>query len=228
MRPHVTLLLAASFGLPFIASAQDPTLKLDPKPTVGSKCQLKFEITVKLPEHDAFLSGTAVETVSKVEATRTEATVDWSNFKLVVGDSEEPVPFEPIKLAFNKSGDVEGLSGGIAGSDPRTYLVMLFPMPDKELKKGESTTFTLPAQKDAAIPERKVTESFEGSEDIGGKPANKVKVKVGEVKGEGFTLDGTFWVLNDGTLVKEEASFTNLPIPQANATASGSVKAIAP
>ena len=212
----------------FCSAADDSVLKFDP-PAAGAKSQLRFEMTITLPANEGFLTAVSLMNISKVDSEKVDATNDWDKFKVTVDGNEMPVPFEPIKLSLGKDGDPTALSGGVEGSDARMYEFLWFPHPDKELKKGEATTFTLAAKKTLGLPERTVTETYEGQDTVNGKPANRVKVKIEEVKGDDFSLEGTFWVLNDGTIVKEDSTFNNLPIPQANnGIAKGTFKASVP
>lgn len=219
------VLLALPFALTFFARADDAKVKIEPKPTVGAKTKHSFELSFTVGEIDVVLSGLSLATITKVDGAKTEAQVEWSQFTVLLNGNEQPRTVPPYKTGYGADGNLTSISGGIVGSDvARTFLLTEFPTPDKELAKGDTTTFTLAGNKEAAIPSRKVSETYQGPEDQEGKSAYKFQVKVEEQNGEPFSLEATFWVLKDGTVVKEEGTFSNLPVPQAQGSGSGRIK----
>ena len=209
------------------AGAQDPKLNIAPKFEAGKTNALTFDIEVSGQGVAISATGVSTTTVKSAGQERVDIEHAWSDTKLIMNDNEQPMPSTPFEVTLGANGDPTSISGGPQGGPNVVYVYFLmhFPRPDKALAKGESTTFTLAGNNDAGIPARKVTESFLGPEEIAGKPANKFSVKVEEQKGIGFTLDGTFWVTDDGTVVKEDASFDNLATSDGDSTFKGTVKA---
>jgi hypothetical protein len=220
-----TLLMASIAIASAAAIADEPKLKLEPKYEVGAQSKLNLELNVQVGGGEALLTAARAFTVKNVDAGKVQGEVTWDNLHAIIGGAEQPLPFSPYRFTIGLNGDIETLEGGIEGSDTaRTFLLSYFPLPDKELGKGDTTTFTMPARKESGLPERKVTETYVGQEDVNGAPAYKFKVKVEEVKGEALTLDSTFWVRKDASVVKEDGKFTNLPVPQAGGNADGTIK----
>jgi hypothetical protein len=205
--------------------ADDSKIKFQPAPTVGATHSLSFDANAEANGHESEFMATANTTVTKAAAGRTDYSVDWQKISFEEGGRSGPVDFKPYLIAVDSRGSLLSLEGGIGSdvSDPVcTFLVFYFPVTDSELTKDQPYTFTMPGNGNA-IPEMKATETYLGSDSVDGVDTYKVQLKLVATQSD-FNVDATYWLDKAGTVLKEDAKFAKLPIPNAGLVVSGTVK----
>jgi hypothetical protein len=213
-----------------LSLADDQKFPVLPKPVEGATWTLKTDMHIDMNDAqntEADVHTKSTTKVVKVGDDKVEEVVSWDDPKIVIAGNEQPIPTTDLKVVLSPGGDLVTISGGIEQSDvARTYLITHFPHADKELTKDQEYSFTLAALKDNSALERKVSETYLGTETISGKEASKVLVKMAETRTDGLKLEGTFWIAADGSVLKEDAKFSGLPYG-GTAVMTGKVSSIA-
>lgn len=219
------LAIAGVLAMTMTVMAQDKVKVGAPK--VGDKTKLKVEMTFEVGANSAKMDANITKSIKKWDKDAVETLHEWSDFRLELDGSAMDLPVEPFKVALTPEGAIKEVSGGITGSDPlRTYLLIHFFTPDKELGKGEKWEKTY-IKKDGVF-EFKIETVYEGTEEVAGKKLHKFKQKLNEVKGDEMSSESTFWISDTGEILKFEVNYKKLIIPQANGEfANGTIKASA-
>jgi hypothetical protein len=212
-------ILAAATALLAVSILAADKIKIAPEHKVGSKQKLSLDMTLSLSGADAQVNALVTTEVKKNEGKDLQQNAVWSNLKVTLNGEDFPITASDMTVT-QSGGALQDVTGGLMGTDPiRTYLLVHFPMPPKELAKDETWTSTFPATK-AGVPEHKYDVTYLGAED----GAHKFLVKLEEIKGEQLKSEAKFWVTEKGEIKKQEGKFSNLPIPQAGMSADGMVR----
>ncbi|MCW5941841.1 MAG: hypothetical protein KIS66_06400 [Fimbriimonadaceae bacterium] len=216
-RHALSILLIASLAVAVPA-------QLKPAPKVGDKAPYKIKYTMDIQGMDVTVSLATTVEVTKVDENEVARAATSKDLKVVLGGQDlEPTPeIAPMKVVIGKDGAIKTFSGGMEGVDAlRMFLTTHFFAPTAELKEGASTKSTFDKKGD--FPKSTVEVAFVGAEDLNGEKALKFTQKFKEDGELGFSCDTTVWALEDGTVLKIEGAFKNLPIPAAGSEASGKI-----
>jgi hypothetical protein len=216
----LSLVALSAFGL----SQEKSSVSLAPKK--DSTAKYKLEIAMSLGGMDVSVKSEITNKVTKVEESKYGTETSWSNLKISLnGTDMDGITAEPVVAKFDLKGDLLELSGGVQGTDPvQMHLLSVFVPPPSALAKDEKATIEFAGNADKTIPARKYEVTSLGKETVSGKETQKFQLKLTPKEEGGLTIDATYWVLPDGTLVKGEGKFTNLFIPQAGSGADGTFK----
>lgn len=217
MRIALIALLVATLAVPGLA-------QLKPAPKVGDKSMYRVKYTMDIQGMDVTVTlGTAIE-VTKVDEGLVTRTANGKDLKVLLGGQElDPTPeIAPMSVVLNKDGSAKSFSGGIEGVDAlRMFITTHFFAPVAELKEGEAAKSRF--EKNSVFPKSEAEVTYVGQEELNGAKALKFTQKFKEEGEYGFSCDTTIWTLEDGTVLKVEGTFKNLPIPAAGSEASGKV-----
>ena len=210
------LLIAASA----FSFAQDK-VKIEPKWDKDSKYKTKVKAAFEVAEHKATI----------------DATISWSGemgkdgytisghhdeIKVLADENEVPVPVNDYKVTYDAKSVISAFEGGLQGADSlRLFLITQFYVPGEELKKDAATKWDLAKNEKASIAALKIETTFLGDEKVGKFMAHKFKQVVSEAGSE-YATTGTFYVTQDGHVVKADVKFKGMPIPDAGGDAAGS------
>lgn len=213
------LVLAAA-----IAMAQGK-VKIEPVYKEGASYKHKTMMTVTMDQIEATVAATLNTKVKSSTADKIETESNYEGLEIKIGDEPIDVNLVPMVVTQTPAGELKSITGGLEDADTvRTFLLLYFPMPTKELAKDETWTSEI-KKNDAGIPNLKIDGTYLGTEDALGKKAHKFKVKIAELGGEPFSTEGTYWVQTDGKVVQIESKYKGLPIRQAGASADGTFSA---
>ena len=217
------------FGLAALAAfgaAQGDKVKVTPTPKAGDIHKYKVEISLNVTGAEAKVKANLVQTVTSVEGDKIKDETKWDGLSIELnGTPMEGIEAAPSVATYKLSGQLLEFTGGIQGTDaPRMHLFGIFVPPTKELAKDEKDEVSFDANSDKTIPARKYETTFLGKETVNGKDLLKFKVKYSEKEPGGMGYEVTYWLTAAGVISKAEGAFTELFIPQAGATSTGTFK----
>lgn len=219
------LLFAVFLLLGSLASAQtdQAPAKVTIQPLkVGSALRYSVKVDLEVGGANANLSTFILRTLTKSDAEVSETEIAWEKLAISVEGEELPLP-EPAKLIVKSkpSGELTSVTGGIEGADmARMFVALNSFLPVAALAPAETYVVEFKA-KDTALPTGTLKGTYIGPDKVGDKPAHKFETKFREAASGGMTCDVTFWVQEDGTILKLTSKFAAMPIPQAGSTADG-------
>ncbi len=220
-----TLLLSAVLTLSAAAFAQDAA-KVSYAPKAGDARKFKVLMTLSVAGAEAKVQSGLTQTVKSVDGDKFKEEITWEGFSVELnGAVMDGLEASPSITTTKADGQLLEFTGGIPGTDaPRIHLMGLFVPPTKALAKDEKAETAFDANADKTIPARKYETTYLGKEQVGGKDVLKFKVKYSEKEPGGMTFDITYWISEAGMLAKAEGTFSELFVPQAGATSSGTFK----
>ena len=220
MMPTKALGAALLLTITAFSLAQDK-VKIEPKWDKDSKYKVKVKSAFEIAEHKATI----------------DATISWSGemgkdgytlsghhdeIKVIADDNEVPVPVTDYKVTYDAKSVITAFEGGLEGTDTlRLFLVPQFYVPGEELKKDAETKWELAKNEKASIAGLKIQTTYLGDEKVGKFAVHKFKQVVSEV-GTEFSTTGTFFVTQDGHVLKADVKFKGMPVPVAGGDAAGS------
>ncbi|MBV6458169.1 MAG: hypothetical protein HONBIEJF_01293 [Fimbriimonadaceae bacterium] len=212
-----------ALALTALSFAQDK-VKLEPTAKAGESVKQALEVDYDFGGTVAKLSCRMLTKFKKSTGSNVDKTIDYEDLKVVADENELPLQVSQVEFSLAANGELKELTGGVEGNDnARTYLLIMFIAPDKELAANEKWTFESKGNDKSGIPGYKYEATFVGMEKVGADDAYKYTTKLGE-SGGGFSVKGTYWVTKDGKVLKADNEFTALMIPAAGAEASGKVR----
>lgn len=215
--------LGLTLALCTLGYAQDK-LKLEPVIKDDDTAKHSLEVDYDFGGTKARLTSRVITKVKKQSPTAIAMTLDYEDLKVVVDENELPLQITQIEFSLAPNGDLKEITGGVDGNDnARSYLLMMFINPDKELAVNEKWTYESKGNEKSSIPGYKYEATYLGPEKVGPDDAFKYSTKLTETSGS-LGTKGTFWVTKAGKVVKAESEFTGLMIPAAGAEASGKVR----
>lgn len=216
-------LIAASCAL---ALAQDAlTLKMTPK--VGDTYKFKLTAKMSMSGMDAELVGHLTDKVVEV-APSGEYLIESSQTDTVVKamDQEIPLPSETVKSRYAANGDLLDLQTENPGPEKwRLAQLTGFTYPTTAVKVGDEWTSTIKADPKTGVLAAKRTYKVEAFEKVGDHDTAKIKGTYTETEGSTpASADGHIWIdTKDGSVVKTESTWTNVPVGPGGAAANGTV-----
>jgi hypothetical protein len=218
----VLTILALSIS-PF---AQQGKVKIEPKPLVGAKGVYRLTVEMVIGDMKAEVSAKVMTVVKSVEKDLVTTIGSWEGLKVLVNGEDLPMlTASDVTVVAKPSGEVVSVGGGVQGSDEaRMYLITHFVPPADALAQGEKYKVQMAAVAEKGIPARKYEGTYDAEAEVAGRKGHRFKVKYSEPGPEGMTGDLVFVVMADGTLLRAEGTFANMPVPQVGANATGSYK----
>lgn len=216
-------LLAAACAL---ALAQDAlTLKMNPK--VGDTYKFKLTATMAMSGMEATLSGHLTDKVVEV-APSGEYLIESSQTDTVVKamDQEIPLPSEVVKSRYSATGDLLDVQADQMSPEKwRLAQLTSFTYPTTAVKVGDEWTSTVKADEKTGVVAAKRTFKVDSLEKVGDHDTAKIKSTYTETEGSSpASADGYVWVdTKDGSIVKSESDWKNVPVGPGGASADGKV-----
>ena len=215
--------LGIAMALAALSFGQDK-VKIESAGKVGDSVKHALEVDYDFGGTTAKLVTKMVTKVKKVNPSTVEKTLDYEDLKVTVDENEMPLQMSQIEFSLASNGELKEITGGVDGNDnARSYLLVMFIVPDKELAANEKWSFESKGNEKAGIPAYKYEATYVGPEKVGADDAFKYTTKLTETGGSlGSKI--TYWVAKDGKILKADGEFTGLMIPAAGAEASGKVR----
>lgn len=216
------LALALAAGAAMAQTPPPTKVKIVPTPKVGDQQKLKWQMKTSFQGEDAVVTSNVVNEVKAVDGDVVEFVTHWNDFNVAIGESSHTLPHDDLDVRVKTDGTVLKVTGGIEGSDaPRTYLLLQFLPPADEIAAGTSYTRKFDADKAAGLPAHTVATTYVGPDKVGDQPAQKFVAHYSEPDSH-LSAETTYWVKEDGTILKASCKFMNLPIPAIGQDADGS------
>lgn len=215
------ILSTGLLALASLSAAQKVTIKSTPK--VGDTAKYKFEMKVNVQNMDVVVTGTQTRKIEKVEGDDIVWTSTTESMKAEIAGAEQEIPATPSKVSEKIFGDVSKVEGGVDQLDEvRSYLMVRFVAPAGEIGEGETYKVDFKAIKNGQ-PAHTYTGKYVGKEKLNGVDALKFTGTYAEPGKDSFGSKNTFWVTENGTILKVVATFTNFDIPPAGGPIPGTV-----
>jgi hypothetical protein len=219
MMPIKALGVAALFTLSALSFAQDK-VKIDAKWTKDATYKLKSKAAFEVGGHSATIESMTSWT-GVLGKDGYSVTVHHDEMKVIADDNEMPVPVEDYKLIFDHTSKMTLCEGGLQGTDTvRMFHITNFYAPTIEVAKDAVTKWELAKNEKTGLGALKIETTFLGDEKVGKNSLHKFKQVVTEAGSE-YSTTGTFFVNNDGQVLKASVTFKGLPIPAAGGEAAG-------
>lgn len=206
-------LLVAAFGFTFVG--KDPvTLKFAPK--VGDS--LKFHLTANMTTQmgDATVTADLQDKVTKSDDSGYTIESSQSNGQVSFNGGSQPLPDGTDTTTSKPNGEITDLQSS-QEQDGMWRVAELdnFIYPDKPVSVGDSWSYTVAADDKKGIMAATCDYKVDSMEKIGTHDTAKIKVTYKETASDGASSDGFVWVdTKDGTIVKKQATWTNVPLGQ--------------
>lgn len=206
---------------------QDPaTVRFQPNPKVGDTTAYSTTMKFEVMGNEASIKADVMRKVTALEEGKVTLSLQFSNDVVEVGGQTMQSDFEPMTIVQDSFGKLFKLSGGIAELDStRLYLITNPVLLSVELTEGKEFQYEVEGDQKIDIPKLLVSGKYLGREDVGGISAHKLELKTKEdVKTQGFEVEGSYWVADDGGLLKSNVDFKNLYVYIAQQYISGKLE----
>ena len=206
------------------ALAVQDAITLKFAPAEGAVYKYKISGSFQFSGADATLSGNVQDKVTKVdkdgnytvEASQSGMAIEFNGQTMSPPDTKDTTTFKP-------NGDVVDYQSDTPSPDARRMADLnTFVYPDKPVKVGDEWTSSLAEDSKNGVVPATVKYKFDSLEKIGSHDTAKIKVTYKETSGsDPAGSDGFVWIdTKDGSMVKGQAAWTNVPTPGGLATAS--------
>ena len=222
MKTIISLISLVALGSLGVCQDAKPVTKPTQKAGQTSKYTMKLALDVNGSPGE--LTTTSQITVKSVKADLIEVETNWTGTKLVVDGSENELPtFEPFTVVSKPTGQIVKASGGFEQLSAFSLMILeQFFAPATPVEKG--VTSKMKFDKTGDIPALEIEVTNQGPEKVGERSATKYTQKLKAISDIGMALEGTFWIGEDGTILKVEQKVTNLPVTSNGQTGSGTFK----
>ncbi len=219
------LFVVAAAALSQMAHAADP-VKFIRTYELNSSVKHKVDLVLNIGGLEGNIKFNIATKVTKVAPEKAETTAIIDELTAEVGGSDPGIQASDLVREYNDKRDLTNVTGGIAGSDPyRLALTLEFIAPTDAMTENTEVTQNVAENKAAGIKALKVVSKFVGKEKVGEVEGFKVVQKLTEEGEGGLTAETTFIVLENGKILSADCKFTNMPIPAAGQSATGTIKA---
>lgn len=219
MMPIKAIGVAALLTVSALSLAQDK-VKIEAKWTKDATYKLKNKATLEVGGMSATIESTTKWT-GNIGKDGYTVNVHHDEIKVIAGDNEVPVPVEDYKLSYDHKSMMTICEGGLEGTDTvRMFLITAFYAPSVEVVKDAVTKWEVAKNEKTNIGALKIETTFLGDEKVGKETLHKFKQVVTE-SGTEYNTTGTFFVNNDGQVLKADIKFKGVPIPAAGGEAAG-------
>ncbi len=207
-------------ALSVVALAVQDGINLKRTAKVGDAAKYRLKADVDLSGIEATFTVLVSEKVSKVEPDGNYVVESTqSEGKISAGGQEMDAPTATQTFTYKATGEIVDIKAEEAGGDVyRTATLTTFVVTDKAVKVGD--TWEIDYKKDAktGVNLSKGTYKVEAEEKVGNYECYKIKYTTKELEGGDAApvCEATTWVnKKDGTLVKSEGTWKNMPFPGA-------------
>ena len=205
------------------ALAQTDKVTITPGAKVGDVQKQKFHMAISVEGTDITLDANIATTVKAVDADAIKMETAWSDLKAEAGGSAPDITASPLKVTSKPTGELTGIAGGIDGSNPgETLLATWFIPPTKEVAAGDTYKASVAAVKDV-LPAYTYVGTYVGKTTLNGKDVYQFKATISTASKDTISAEATFWVLQNGTIVKAESKFKNLDVPRIGQSVDGKI-----
>jgi hypothetical protein len=211
-------LLVAALSVAAIAIQDGINLKRTVK--VGDTVKLRLKADVDIQGTEAAFSSLITEKITKVESNGNYTLESsQSEGKVNLGGQEMDVPGSTQTSTYKATGEVMEIKAeNVDGNFYRTAHLTSFIVGDKAVKSGDSWAVEIKKDEKTGAVAAKGTFKIEGEEKIGERDTFKIKHSIKETDGgeAAASVEATSWISKkDGTIVKSEGQWKNVPIPGA-------------
>lgn len=209
-----------------LAAVQGYSLKRTPK--AGDALKYRLKVNMDLGGQAATMSALVTEKVTAVDPTGNfTVQADQSQLDVKLGDQPIPAPEQssPEVSVYAPNGDIVEIKGNdVQPAFYRMATLSVFLAPDKPVAVGDTWSHDFPADpktgRVAAHGDFKVL----GEEKVGAVDTLKVQATIKETGADGASTDCTYWInKTDGTTVKMDGKWSNVPIPGSPVPITGTV-----
>lgn len=219
-----TAALAASvaFAQGTVATADVAKIVLAAKE--GDAIKHKWELTLQVAGIEAVAKATLNSKVEKAENGQISQGTEFQDFSVLLDGTDPGIPVAKQEIVVKADGTLVSAKGGIEGGDPvRTYLLMHFVPPTKELAVNEEYEHKFAEQKDAGIPAFTFKGKYVGKETVLDIAGFKFETTMKEDLEGGVEATNVFVVAADGRILKLDSKFVRLPVPVAGQSVDGKI-----
>jgi hypothetical protein len=218
-------LATATTAIPPVQQVQEYSLAYQPKE--GSSMTYKLTGDMDLQGVQAQMTSTVVQKVLKVDTDGTYSVQsNTTGGQVQFSGQLMKIPLNQSVTTYKANGDILSVTGDqIDPSNLRAEMLTMLRRPDGKVKIGDSWQLEVKADAAAKSPSLHGSFKFVGEELVGTIPTLKVEAKVteGDIANGGNT-DTTYWLSkDDGSYVKYECHYVNMPFAGAPAPMSGSL-----
>ena len=211
-------LIVAALSVAALAIQDGVSLKRVAKAGEAIKFRLKADVEVSGVE--ANFSTLVTEKVTKVESNGNYVLESaQSEGKVSFSGQEMEMPASTQTFTYKANGEIVDIKADtVDASVYRTAHLTSFVVADKAVKVGDEWTTEVKKDEKTGAVAAKGTYKVEGEEKVGAFECFKVKFANKETEGgdAAATCEGVSWVnKKDGSLVKSEGSWKNVPFPGA-------------
>jgi len=219
------LFVIAAAALSQMAHAADP-VKFTRTYELNSSVKHKVDLQLNIGGLEGNIKFNVATKVTKVSPEKAESTAVIDEVTAEVGGSDPGIQASDLLREYNEKRDLTNVTGGIQGSDAyRLALTLEFIAPAEAMTENTEVTQTVAENKTASVKALKIVTKLIGKEKVGEVEGFKVVQKITEEGEGGLTTESTFVVLENGKILSVDAKFTNMPIPAAGQSATGTIKA---
>jgi len=201
------------------------------KPTQGETLTYALEMNMILFGESATYTSTVTEKVIQIEANGNYAVEkSQSDYKVELFGEEAQVNDSDLAkpvYTYTPTGEVVAIKSELLNADVyRMAQMEAIHLPNKEVKKDDTWSYDVAADKERGTVKAKADYKVTGEEKIGEHEVWTVSVNYAEAEGTApITASGTVWLSKkDSTVVKLELSWNNAPIPGSQSPVGGSTK----
>jgi len=220
------LSLVAAATMSMAAPTRQDSVTISSARKVGAAVKHKANITMSLGGLDATIGMTIATKVTKADESKSELTTEYSDVTAEVGGTDPGIVAAEMVRTYDATKRLIDAKGGIQGGDTyRLAVVMEFFEYGAAHEKGKEVSFEIKENKEADAKKLTVKQTYLGVEKVGDVEGHKFMQKVAEEGETGLTSEVTFILQADGTILSIDGKFTNMPVPAAGTSATGTFKA---
>jgi hypothetical protein len=226
MKSFGTVLLCLAVAGPCLGS-DAKTYELRRQPKVGDSATYVVNASFDYSGKTAAMSMRQVETITKVDGDSFEVETKASDCRMKSSDGkEEAVPEDkPSCTVYDRLGALLTIhEASPDGTAYRKANMLSFVAPARAVHEGDQWTREFKADVASGMRDAKSTFCVEKAEKLGSFGTVNIRFSFAEATGtDAISSEGHLWVnQQDGSIVKIEAKFKNLPMGEAGVPVDGS------
>lgn len=222
-----------ALGLCFAVAAlsvavRDDAVTLKRVNKVGDVAKYKMSGNMTVQGGEAIYTASMSHKITKADPDGSATVVvSTSDVKISFGGQEMTPPDSPDQtITYDAKGEVVSITGGQdSGADTYRFQALNdFSYPEKAVKVGDTWTKERAANAKTGATAVKSDYTVAGREKIDTYDTLKITFKTKETGADGATIEGTAWMnIADGSLVKSDVTWTNVPVPGAPGPINGKI-----
>jgi len=223
IRVRALLLLSAAACMA-LAASDKVTLKYQPK--VGDTHKYSVAAHMDLGGASADYTATITDTLKKIDSDGNYvSSSSTTDAQAVTEQGTFPVPDADVSTTTKPDGETVKIDSAMADANAYRFAALNdFYYPDTPVDVGDTWTKKLPADLKTGSLETTATYKVLGRETAVGMDCLKVSVDSKESGPDGAEITGTEWfAIKDGTHVRSELTWKNVPAPGAPGPVNGKV-----